>query len=329
MRINLDKKKVLIASLITALFLAAIISTFWPKGDKPEKIFEANFSYPKLLDQTIRFYDSENKTISALDLNSQIVSNLTKIDFQKVYNILWSPSGDEAIITSEGNDEFSDALWYLSFIKNSLSPLDAKIVKVIWSPKGDKIAYLRQDGESSLNIANPDGSNWKNVFSFGEDFEFGDTSLSWSPDGKQIVIASGGTDVGPTETFIIDISSGEKTILTNEPTGSIGAWSPDSKKILFEIYSENSESSVWAYKNLSDNQTINLDFEGSLYWLSDSKTLIGTNQEAIYKIDSDSKKKQIIFKPKDPMFFDYLLPDVEGKTLYFISEKTLYRLKIK
>ena len=123
-----------------------------------------------------------------------------------------------------------------------------------WSPDGQRIAYhSRQRG--GIWVIPAAGGDTKQLTEFG-------THPSWSPDGKQIVFQSYPlTDLGggarqslpPSTLWLVSPQGGDPKQLTQvgNPPGGHGApsWSPDGKRIVFEV----SDFNLYTFWTISSN----------------------------------------------------------------------------
>jgi len=116
-----------------------------------------------------------------------------------------------------------------------------------WSPDGSQIAV--QD-KSSIYIINPDGSNIRRIAdenSFknqqGAYVPMGD--LSWSPDGKWIILTAELKSINDDDIWMVSTSDGTVKDLTNSP-GDVEtnpSWSPDGEWIAFV----RNKNTIWIY----------------------------------------------------------------------------------
>jgi Tol biopolymer transport system component len=94
-----------------------------------------------------------------------------------------------------------------------------------WSPDGEHLAFVAsRDGNCEIYVAGADGSEEENLTNSPEDEMY----PSWSPEGSEIVFASGG------HLHVMVLASGERRQLTD--SGLVHAypdWSPDGEVIVF------------------------------------------------------------------------------------------------
>ena len=106
----------------------------------------------------------------------------------------------------------------------------------VWSPDGTHIAYIdnvtTDRAQREILVIDADGSN-KRQITANDDQE---TSLSWSPDGRQIAFTYvRGTRQG---LAAVDVASGTSTPLHEAAAEISGvSWSPDGKQIAFDLSS--------------------------------------------------------------------------------------------
>ena len=84
---------------------------------------------------------------------------------------------------------------------------------------------LDEDGNPQVFVMDADGSNPRQLTHGDGGAEHPD----WSPDGSMIAYQRNH------QIFVVRVSSGDSTMVTNEPTGAVdpGGWTPDGGSILF------------------------------------------------------------------------------------------------
>ena len=109
-----------------------------------------------------------------------------------------------------------------------------------WSPDGRSIAYYRStaDGDGIFIMTALGGGERKVTSAFANRFGFGShTWLSWSPDGKWVVLSDKTSSEEPFSLFLISPQTGERQRVTSPPGTIIGdcspAFSPDGKELAF------------------------------------------------------------------------------------------------
>ncbi|MBP6929534.1 MAG: hypothetical protein KBB77_01205 [Candidatus Moranbacteria bacterium] len=115
--------------------------------------------YYSLDDQSLKkaTLEGRNKTI--------LMSNFPGL----VTRVLWSGKQDKVLLLIQNSS--GRTLWYLATLGNkSLTPLKEEMSRLTWDNLGEKIFYQYTDSLTkirTLNIANPDGSEWKVLTNLG------------------------------------------------------------------------------------------------------------------------------------------------------------------
>ena len=146
----------------------------------------------------------------------------------------WSPDGNALVFESfrEGNS----GLYTVDLASETVVPLlvsaDAAYEQPVWSPDGETIAYLMRattmQGEVRyLYVVNADGSEPRRL----SDLTYV-TSVAWSPDGTQLVLAAEQTAF-TANIIVLDMTNGDTTVLTEGAVDTQPVWSPDQRHIAF------------------------------------------------------------------------------------------------
>jgi Tol biopolymer transport system component len=112
--------------------------------------------------------------------------------------------------------------------------LDGLWTSVSWSPDGGRLLvegfpHKGHEGQFDLYAIRPDGSDPVQL----TDDESGEHEPSWSPDGTQIVFATGETDFSQ-DLFVMDADGSDVRMLTDwEGVDLFPVWSPDGRWIAF------------------------------------------------------------------------------------------------
>jgi len=210
-----------------------------------------------------------------------------------------------------------------------------------WSPDGKKIAFLSQhaSGAFAIFLMNADGTDKTEVTSVVYDprspvsvWRF---SMSWSPDGEQIVFADSNSNIE-----FVKVDGGSRSTLR---TGFHPAWSPDGSKILFLLYEGGPGFKVYtirtdgtALQNITPTLPTTYDYRisGNPVWSPDGLRIAFSSTDyqvtaAIFTANADGLNTQLFVEE-----CAYFVPDgcggpafpawsPNGRTIAFINTGSL------
>ena len=111
---------------------------------------------------------------------------------------VWSPDGDHiafvAYVRTENIEEYEFRYVVRTVSSDGSNQMEfgETISNPAWSPDGGRIAFMKTDGEThGLYVVGADGSDPRTLISFDGQSLWYDT-LSWSPDGREILYGRGG-----------------------------------------------------------------------------------------------------------------------------------------
>jgi Tol biopolymer transport system component/DNA-binding winged helix-turn-helix (wHTH) protein len=152
-----------------------------------------------------------------------------------------------------------------------------------WSPDGRYIAFLRQTSATSGVFVVPalGGPERKLADAFPYRPVINGNTLSYSPDGKSLVLPDKHTQAEPFSVFSLTIETGDKVKITSPPPGAFGdlypAFSPDQKLLAF-VRSESIASADIYLMPANGGEPKQLTFDHSsirgLSWTSDGREIV-------------------------------------------------------
>ncbi len=219
-----------------------------------------------------------------------------------ITKILWPPKGNDFI--AEGAGSGGKRYYYFNSALQTYTDLPPQVWSLDWMPNGTQIMLVwLEDGKATLNISNPDATNW--IF-LGDMWET-DDAISVSPDGSQLVYyetgATGATN--PLNSVTVD-GKVWKTLVKSGFNFGV-KWSPDGQKFLFskkDLATQNYQ--LWVY-NLTSGEVKNLglftnvdktvwDKDSGIVYASVPKTqsssLASLTEDDFFRVDTNTLEKK-------------------------------------
>ena len=220
------------------------------------------FYYFSLTDQSLKkaTVEGKNKTV--------LLSNLPG----KAERLVWSPRKDKALLWLRS--ESGGTLWYLAELATKkLAPLRPEMSRLAWNNLGDKILYQYTDartGERSLNMADPDGGNWKELVKLGQR----DFFIAPVPKSTLISFWSRPHALEQTSFETVGISGENRRTLLTDRTGTDYLWAPDGEKVLVSTGGTSELSLFLMNKNGGEFRSLSTPtLVSKAAWNSQSNTL--------------------------------------------------------
>lgn len=222
--------------------------------------------------KTVKYY---SKTIGNVFESAFDGSGLKKISsatLEGLAKILWSPD-KEKVIGVFSKDSKTERYFY-DYATNRSSLLNSNIGYVAWSPDSKKIAYQftsAESEESNISIADPDGSNWKNIFKT----RLADLIVEWPSRGK-ISIRSRVSGLAQGLLYAINPDSGDFEKVLSDLNGLNVKWSPKADKILYSFTTSRGKNPALWLSNEDGTQTKDLKLAGiadKCAWSNDDRTI--------------------------------------------------------
>ncbi len=193
-------------------------------------IGEAVFQ-PVIGEYSIFYYSKRDNALKEAGLDGKEIKVRVPRIPGEVTRVVWSPNRIQALVLAKvdgGN------LWHLADLRNQTTiPLRNDMSRLAWTSLGDRILYQFTDpgtGERTLNIATPDGSNWKKLADLGQEDHF----IAAIPRSSLIAFWEK-TDAARESVLETITVNGEnrQTVITAR-AGADFIWSPDNQHILVQ-----------------------------------------------------------------------------------------------
>lgn len=276
--------------------------------------------------------------------------------FYQVEKITWSSDRSKAALTFPDK---SNIVFDLSNKKSYV--LDPHIQEIDFSHKNNQIAYKYMDENPDhryLMVSNFDGSEIKSIEHLGDNDK--NVQVSWSPTNKVVALLKESVSTDNGEVYFIGLN-GENYKSTLVPgLGFKAIWSPQGDKILYSVWSQDSDykPSLWVVEADGDNIGKNrkdlgvYTFVEKCVWSKDNlfvfcavpedleqgagmvKELADSTQDSLWKIDIQTGGKTQIARNADLQgvkTIENLEISSDQKIIYFTDKKQgkLYQISLK
>ena len=178
--------------------------------------------------QTIKYYAKTTGKVFELDILSGKNKIVSDTNLPNLLGVLWSPDTNKVL--SEFSGATRSNFSFYDYTQKKSSALNANIDAAAWQ-NNNKIIYKYFDSNTkkgSLNIADPDGSNWAKI----TDISTANLSITPIPMSGLVSFWNKADAFTETQLQSTSILSGEKKDLIKGIFGADFLWSPDGKMIL-------------------------------------------------------------------------------------------------
>lgn len=226
---------------------------------------------PVIDNNSVKYHSASNGNVFQSNLDGSNSTRISSDILTDLIKILWSPIDGTKMISS--SDQVGQIQRYFyDFTTDESTLLNANIRSLDWSPTENKIVYQYYDALSGLNnisIANPDGSEWHNIFQT----RMKDLVLKW-PRADQIILQTKPSGLVQSAVYAITASGDNFQKLIDNTYGLTALWSPQGDKVLYS--KTNSQGQNLELKLLTNNSTITLNFSTlpeKCVWAKDNSTI--------------------------------------------------------
>jgi hypothetical protein len=328
-----------------------------PAKEKIYSITEEAVIAPFLRERTgtIGYYSFSDGSASEISLEGENKRFLSSEKLTGLKNVFWSPDGNKVI--SQFNNNGLTTFFLYDYQTKSGKQIKDGVDNIVWTNLGDKIIYKYYDAQSkerSLNIADPDGTNWKKM----ADLDFKNMGIAPIPATSLISFWNFPNAFEATQMKMIPLVGGEPKIIFSEKFGADYLWSPSGEKALVSFSDQKSGTNMnlaiinnqgGEFQNLGiptmvskcvwskDNQTVYYALPGGIsagsVMPNDYQEGKVTTQDTFWSVDiATGKKSRIVELDKMKGVYDasnlFLSP--ENDALFFVNrtDGKLYRINL-
>jgi len=223
--------------------------------------------------KNIEFYSPANGRAYRIDLDGQNKQAVNDQEIENIAGAFWAPSREKTILKT--NQDGKIRFYYYNFPQTLGTFLKDNLDIVSWQ-NDDRIAYKYYDPASkkrSLNVSDPDGTNWKEI----ADIPYRDVRIAPVPQTSLVSFWNAEDALSETGLFTVPAIGGEAKKIFSGKFGVDYLWSPDGTKVLLSHSNERSGHNIQlAVINSQGGEYNNLNiptFVSKCLWDKDGKTV--------------------------------------------------------
>lgn len=222
---------------------------------------------------TIKYYAKETGHIYQIDFDGKHKKTISDIDLPGLVDSAWSPDGTKVISKFLRGSVIQSS--YYDFIAKKNTPLNENMSHIVWQ-SDNKIFYTYHDPKTqqySLNISNPDGSNWAKITNLNH----GNISVAQIPRTGLVSFWNTSNAFFETDFESTLVIGGDNKLIFKEKFGADYLWNNNGTYALVSHADQKSGSKTQLaiinnkggeYKNLSIET-----FVSKCAWSRDNKTI--------------------------------------------------------
>jgi len=233
---------------------------------------KVSFPFVDFSNSRIQYYSQEAEAISQMNLDGSAVKKLFTEGLTALTDIVWAPNGTKAILKNGQGDTAS----YRYYNRDEEKAVPIKNIDAIVWQNINKIFYKYYDAktqERSLNIANPDGSDWLKI----TDINSKKTLLAPIPKSGFVSTWNGADALAETTLEAIPFVGGEKKTIFTGKFGADYVWNANGDTVLISHSDQKGGTKMQlAIANEQGGEYKNLNiatFVSKCVWSKDNATI--------------------------------------------------------
>jgi hypothetical protein len=225
-------------------------------------------------DGNIYYYSIDNQALKKASPEGKDKSILLSNLPGTALRVIWSPKKDKALILIKQTS--GEPLWHFANLTTkTLIPLKPEMSRLAWDNLGNQIFYQYtnpQSGERTLNVSNPDGTDWKNLTALKRD-----TFISAIPRSVSVSFWSKPSALEKTYLESVGLTGENRRLILSEKFGADYLWSPNGEKVLVSVSEEKGGHNILLNvmnQSGGELQTLSIPtFVSKTVWSQDNKTI--------------------------------------------------------
>ncbi len=238
---------------------------------------------PTIDNQKVKYYLASNGNVFKSNFDGSQLTQVSSNLLTGLLKVLWSPDKDKVIAVFD--DEGQTKKYFYDYDTQIATLLNEKIRWLVWSPVENRIAYQyydEQTEDNNISIANPDGSNWINVFST----RMKDLIVEW-PNSSQLAVRTKPSGLAQSAVYMINLSNGNFQKIINDRYGLTVLWSPLGNKLLLSETDQQGKNMKLKIADLAESTIEELNFvtlPEKCTWSQDNRTVFCAVPKTISKL---------------------------------------------
>ena len=302
----------------------------------------------------IKYYRASDGQVFSVDFDGRDKKAVFENTLAGFIKALWNKDASKVIgLFSDSSEKTRVKKYFYDYKTEESVLLNENTAWVCWDPEGKKIAYefLGKDNDNNISVANPDGTNWKNIFPT----RLPDWQITWVTKNKiSLATPPSGTVQGLV--YALDPETSDFSKVLSDYFGLKPLWSPSGDKILFSATQAQGKNlsllisdekggnkkelslttlvdkCVWSANNNSVFCAVPQAVGQNAIWPDDYYKGVVSTKDDFYEINFATGQQIKLFESTSANFYDAasLLVSDDKQYLFFVNQydSHLYGLKL-
>ncbi|MFC1608819.1 hypothetical protein ACFL2R_01735 [Patescibacteria group bacterium] len=220
-------------------------------------------------ERRIIFYDKLNNAFKVINFDGSQESELVDKFLPKFNEVFWATNKTSVIGRAD------DGFYSYSIESRKIDKIKDNVDNVVWANLSNKILYKYYSSdveERTLNISNPDGSNWKKI----ADLEYKDISIAPVPQTSMISYWNYPDKNISSELKLVSVVGEDAEVIMSGKFGADYLWSPDGSRLLMSFVSSDGKNLNLAVANSAGQASRELNIPtmvSKCVWSSDNENI--------------------------------------------------------